>query len=97
MRDQNFDAQNVPEEVKERAIRLGTWGKIKRDPQYQGPERARPEALLDALNVQGNHIRSLQSEKERMQQTLSNLRLRNSIIVALVTAITTAVAEHFLR
>ena len=46
----------------ERAKRIGTFGKVDRSPQYAGPERARPEALLNAVNCQGNAIRSLEKE-----------------------------------
>lgn len=105
--DPNFVAQNllpedpnVPTEVKERAQRLGTWRQINRDPQYEGPDRAHPLALLNAVNKQGNYIRALQVEKDRMQHMM-NLRLRNSIIVAFVTSVLTSVgtvaAAHFLR
>lgn len=91
------DPHLVVEPVIDRAKRLGTFDKIDRHAQYDGPERAHPLALLAAVNAQGNHIRALQSEKERMQEKIANLRLRNSVIVALVTAIATAAAAHFLR
>jgi hypothetical protein len=90
------------EEAIERAKRLGTFNKIDRRAQYDGPERARPEALLDSHNKQWNALRALQAEKERMQEQIQALRnLRNSIFVSLLTATATLVAdrvvERFLR
>jgi hypothetical protein len=71
----------------ERAKRLGTYGKIDRRAQYQGSDRAQPEALLQAVNAQGNHIRGLQSDTGKMQKQLYNLKLRNAIVCSTVTAL----------
>jgi hypothetical protein len=71
----------------DRAKKLGTYKKIDRTPQYSGPECATPEALLEAVNVQGNHIRASQANQDRMQRQVFNLKLRNSIIVAVITAL----------
>lgn len=79
----------------ERAKRLGTYNQIDRRAQYDGPDRAQPGALLDAVNVQGNYIRQLQADKDRMQRSLMNLKLRNSLIVAIVTSIGWKLVEFF--
>jgi hypothetical protein len=73
--------------VLERAQLLGTLNKVDRKAQYQGPEYAKPEHLLEAVNVQGNHIRGVQADVGRVQHQVYNLRLRNSLIVAAVTAL----------
>ena len=74
MRDRDYDGQNVPEQVKEQAELAGTWGKIHRDPQYSGPERARPEALLKSHNEQWNQLRALQAEKGRIEAELAETK-----------------------
>lgn len=71
----------------ERAKRLGTFGQVDRTRQYDGPERARPEILLHSVNALGNNYRQLVTEKDRMQKQLMNLKLRNSIVTAAVTAV----------
>jgi hypothetical protein len=78
-----------PEEQKEvqRALRMGTFGKIDRTEQYAGLDRAKPEQLLKAVNKANNGIRALQVEKDRIYRTIFNLRLRNSIVVAAVTGL----------
>lgn len=73
-------------EVLQRAERLGTLDKVDRTPQYQNPEEAQPRKLLNAVNVQGNHIRNVQAEMGRIQHKVYNLKLRNAIIVSMVTA-----------
>lgn len=91
---------NSPEYVQHAVIHrakiLGTYGKADRSAQYADVDRyASPEALLDAVNAQGNHIRSLQAEKERMQKQLFNLKLRNAVVVAAVTVILTRTPEIY--
>src|SRR5579859_3698769 len=93
MDDPTFEAQSVPPKVREQAEKLGTWGKIKRDQQYQGPERARPEVMLHSHNEQWNRIRLLFSENDKMQRRISRIKLRNSIIVAVVTGFTARAPE----
>jgi hypothetical protein len=73
-------------EVLQRAERLGTLDKIDRTPQYEASQNAAPRALLTAVNVQGNHIRAVQADIGRMQHKVYNLKLRNAIIVSMVTA-----------
>jgi len=70
----------------ERARKLGTLDKVDRTPQYDGPEFAKPEKLQEAVNVQGNHIRGLQKDTGHIQQQIFNLKLRNAIVVAVITA-----------
>jgi hypothetical protein len=70
----------------ERAKQLGTYGKNDRSAQYKAPENAKPEKLLEAVNVQGNHIRGLQSDQGRLQRQLMNLKLRNGVLVSAATA-----------
>ena len=72
--------------VLQRAERLGTLDKVDRTSQYQNPEETQPRKLLTAVNVQGNHIRSVQKTQGEMQRDLQNVKLRNSIIVSMVTA-----------
>ena len=71
----------------ERAKILGTLGKIDRRAQYNGPERATPGALLEAVNALGNHTRGLRADTGRLSQQVFNLKLRNSVIVAIVTGV----------
>ncbi len=80
-------------EAIDRAKRIGTYQQIDRRAQYMSPQHARPEALLEAVNVQGNHIRGVQADVGRVQHDLYNLKLRNSIIVAIVTAVLMKVPE----
>lgn len=75
-----------------RARLCGTFGKKIRDPQYDPerfPEEKSPERLLRAVNSLGNYIRELQTEKDRLQHELMNLKLRNAIAVAVTTAVLT--------
>lgn len=76
---------NPPHEAIAFAQAVGTLGKINRDAQYSSADQARPEKLLNAVNKQGNHIRGLQADKERMQKQLMNLKLRNTIVASAVT------------
>jgi hypothetical protein len=70
------------------ARKVGTLDKVDRRPQYSDPKKnAQPEALLEAVNAQGNHIRGLQSDTGKMQRQLYNLKLRNSVVVAASTAL----------
>lgn len=71
----------------ERAEKCGTLGKIDRTAQYDDPEFAQPKALLKTVNEQGTHIRGAQKDIGRIQRDLYNLKLRNSIVVAVFTAI----------
>ncbi len=77
----------APSEVLALAARLGTKDEINRTPQYQGDKWSQPHELLRTVNVQGNHIRGVQADVGRVQHDLYNLKLRNSIIVAVVTAL----------
>lgn len=77
----------APPEVLALAARLGTKDEINRTPQYQGDKWSQPHELLRTVNVQGNHIRGVQADVGRVQHDLYNLKLRNSIIVAVVTAL----------
>jgi hypothetical protein len=74
-------------EVLKRAERLGTLNQVDRRPQYLGQENAKPEALLKGINELGNHIRGTQKDLGQVQHQLYNLKLRNAIIVAVVTAL----------
>jgi len=58
----------------ERARQIGTFGKIDRSPQYDGPDRATPEALLNSDNAQWIQLRTLQVEKGRLQGEIHALR-----------------------
>ena len=91
--DRLMDQSKDKAAVLERAQRLGTLNQIDRKPQYSAPECAKPEALLEAVNVQGNHIRGVQADVGRVQHQVYNLRLRNSLIVAAVTAALTRAPE----
>lgn len=77
----------------EKAQKLGTLGKLDRSAQYSGPEECSPERLLKAVNVIGTHVRGAQSDLGRMQRQLMNLKLRNGIVVALITAIVSRAPE----
>jgi len=77
----------APPEVLALAARLGTKDEINRTPQYQGDKWSQPHELLRTVNVQGNHIRGVQAEVGRVQHQIYNLQLRNSIVVAIVTAL----------
>jgi hypothetical protein len=70
----------------ERAKRLGTYGAIDRRAQYSGPDRARPEALLQAVNALGNHTRGLQKNYDEMKRA-ANYRLRNTLAAIALTAL----------
>lgn len=72
--------------VLQRAEQLGTLDKVKRAPQYQDPKQAEPRALLNAVNVQGDHVRQAQADVGKLQHKVYNLKLRNAIIVAMLTA-----------
>ena len=87
------DPLYAPPHVIERAKYLGTFNKIDRRAQYDGPERAQPEALLHAVNAQSNHIRGLQADTGRLSQQVFNLKLRNAAIVAVVTGLVTRAPE----
>lgn len=76
-----------PLDALKRAEQLGTLNKIDRRPQYLSEEYSKPHALLEAVNVQGNHIRGVQKNLGELQHQLYNLKLRNSIIVSIVTAV----------
>lgn len=78
------DPENLA--VLQLAESVGTLDKIDRTKQYQAPKNAEPRALLNAVNVQGNHIRHVQADMGRIQHKVYNLKLRNAIIVAMVTA-----------
>jgi hypothetical protein len=77
------------------AVRAGTVDKIDRRRQYEDPEFQHPATLLTAVNAQGNHIRGLQSDTGRIQNQVFNLKLRNSIIVAIVTGVVARAPEIF--
>jgi hypothetical protein len=83
----------APQAVLDRAERLGTLNQVDRRAQYLGPDRAKPEALLSAVNAQGNHIRGVQKDLGQVQHQVFNLKLRNSIIVSIVTAALTKAPE----
>ncbi len=74
-------------EVLKRAEILGTLNKIDRTPQYRSDDHAKPEKLLEAVNVQGNHIRGVQKTIGQVQRDLYNLKLRNALIVSVATAL----------
>lgn len=79
----------------ERAKRLGTLDKIDRRIQYSGPERARPEALLESVNALWPHLRGVQSDVGKIQRRILNLQLRNGIIVAVLTALLARAPEIY--
>jgi hypothetical protein len=81
-----YPISEAEHEAIERAKRIGTYNQIDRKPQYSTPQHALPEQLLEAVNVQGNHIRGVRADVGRVQRQIYDLKLRNSIIVALVTA-----------
>lgn len=84
----DFPAQPAPpKDVLDVAARKGTLGQIDRRPQYQGPNWSTPEKLLETVNVQGNHIRGVQADVGRVQHDLYNLKLRNAIVVAVITGV----------
>ena len=68
-----------------RAELLGTLNKIDRRPQYSSPQHAKPEALLEAVNELGNNTRGVQKDLGQIQRQVFNLKLRNAIVVAVVT------------
>jgi hypothetical protein len=70
----------APKEVLDRAERLGTLDKIVRAPQYRDPKFAKPEELLRTVNIHGDALRAVQHD-------LYNLKLRNGIVTAVVTAV----------
>lgn len=79
-----------------RAEQCGTYGKPIRDAQYDPkrfPEEKSPERLLLAVNTHGNYIRQLQIDKERIRRQVMNLKLRNGLVVAVVTAALTRAPE----
>ena len=78
-------------EAIERARQIGTYGKIDRRAQYNGADRATPEALLKAVNELGNHTRGLQSDTGKMQRQLYNLKLRNTLVAITSSAVTSAI------
>lgn len=87
MDEKDIQADWRRRQVMDRAKQLGTLNQIDRRAQYNGPERAQPHALLEAVNAQGNHIRGLQSYTGKLQHDLYNLKLRNGIVTAVVTAL----------
>jgi hypothetical protein len=80
-----------------KARKAGTVGKIDRTAQYDDPEYVKPEELRKGLNCMGMHVRGLQADQGRMQRDLMNLKLRNGIIVAIVTAVLTLLGQWLLR
>jgi hypothetical protein len=78
-----------------RAKRIGTYDQIDRRAQYDGPDRAQPGALLEAVNALGTHTRGLKADADRMQQDLMNLKLRNAVVVAVITAVLARGPEIF--
>jgi hypothetical protein len=90
MRDPNFPETK---DVLDRAQRLGTLNQVDRRLQYQGPQCAKPEALLKAVNEQGNHIRSAQKDLGQIRHQVYNLKLRNAIVVSAVTVFLTRSPE----
>lgn len=89
--------KNIPLPVFYRAQRAGTFNKDDRTEQYDSAEYATPAELLKATNAHGNQLRKLQTDKDRLQRQLMNLKLRNSLIVSIVTGVVLALVEHFLR
>lgn len=71
----------------ERAKRIGTYQKIDRRAQYPASDYANPHELLKAVNALGIHIRGAQVNQGRMQRTLMNLKLRNTLVTSVVTAL----------
>lgn len=78
----------IPKEVLDRAERCGTLDKIVRAPQYRDPKFAKPEELLKTVNTHGDKLRAVQHD-------LYNLKLRNGIITAVVTALLVKAPEIF--
>jgi hypothetical protein len=72
--------------VLKRAELCGTLNQVKRAPQYRGEEYTKPEKLLEAVNAAGDLARGVQADLGKVQNHLYNLKLRNSLIVASVTA-----------
>jgi hypothetical protein len=71
----------------ERAKRLGTYDQVDRTAQYSGPDRALPNILLEAVNVQGNHIRALQSETGKLRRDLMRVKIKHAVVVAVIAAV----------
>jgi hypothetical protein len=89
-------------ETLERAKKLGTLDKVDRTPQYEDPsEWAKPEKLLTAVNVQGNHVRRAQKDIGEVRHDVQdlklrmNLQLRNTVVTAIVTAVLMKAPEIF--
>jgi hypothetical protein len=85
------DPHVAAQEAIERAKRLGTFDKIDRRIQYQGPDRAQPEVLLQAVNALGNHTRAqqssidiLRSELETAKRKLRWAKAKNTIYIAII-------------
>lgn len=70
----------------EKATRCGTLNKPDRSSQYDSPEYLAPEKLRHAINALGTHVRTSQANQDRMQRQLMNLKLRNAVVVAAITA-----------
>jgi hypothetical protein len=83
----------APQEVLDRAECMGTLHKVDRRAQYQRPQDCKPEALLEAVNVQGNHMRAAQKDLGQFRNQLYNLKLRNAIVVSVVTVILSRAPE----
>ena len=81
-----YPISEAEHEAIERAKRIGTFNQVDRKAQYSTPQHALPAQLLEAVNVQGNHIRGVRADVGRVQRDLYNLTLRNSIMVAALTA-----------
>jgi hypothetical protein len=72
----------------EKARRAGTLNAADRSRQYQPPfDEITPQRTIEHLNRMGVTVRGLQADKQRMQRALMNLKLRNAIAVAVVTAV----------
>src|ERR1035438_1120956 len=63
---------NVQAEI-ERAHRIGTYDKIDRTPQYEGPDRARPGALLKSQNELWNKTRKVEDSHNKLWDKTVNV------------------------
>ncbi len=81
----------TPDELKnptiQRALLLGTYDKPDRSKQYQAPHEEQPSRLLRAVNTLGDHTRHLQSNQAELQRQLMNFKLRNGVVIAVITGL----------
>lgn len=83
----------APEIIPVEAIQAGTVNEPNRSRQYQAAIHKTPEKLLEGVNVAGAIARGARTDLDKLQRQMMNLKLRNSVVVAIVTALLVKLPE----